>query len=97
MIDVSVRLRTIFDPASMWINTGTKTLKLFAPPVLESTHTMMQDVNNNREWKRYRNATIRLYIFQGQPRSGSLTPSDLSNDSDDDDVLPEVVMMLVVL
>jgi hypothetical protein len=72
----------------MRVNSGTKTLKLFQPPVPEPTRIPLLDVNYNREWRRYGKATLRIHIFQGQPRPGSLTPSDLSDDNED--VLPEV-------
>lgn len=85
--DMSARSRRDFDPSIMKINTGTNTLKLYEPPVPEAGRIPLQDINYNREWRRYRNATLRIHIFQGQPRPGSLTPSDLSDDNED--VLPE--------
>lgn len=84
---MSARARRDFDPSTMKINTGTHVLKLYEPPVPEPNRISLQDIYN-REWRRYRNATLRIHIFQGQPRPGSLTPSDLSDDNED--VLPEV-------
>ncbi|XP_076440309.1 uncharacterized protein LOC143279891 isoform X2 [Babylonia areolata] len=84
---LSARDRRDFDPSNMKVNTGTRTLKLFSPPVPEPSRIPLQDVNYNREWRRYRNATLRVHVFQGQPRPGSLTPSDLSDDNEE--VLPE--------
>lgn len=72
----------------MKINTGNHILKLYEPPVPDPTRLPLQDINYNREWRRYRKATLRIHIFQGQPRPGSLTPSDMSDDNED--VLPEV-------
>ncbi|XP_025108860.1 uncharacterized protein LOC112573069 isoform X2 [Pomacea canaliculata] len=84
--ELSARARRDFDPSTMKINTGTHVLKLYEPPVPEPNRISLQDIYN-REWRRYRNATLRIHIFQGQPRPGSLTPSDLSDDNED--VLPE--------
>ena len=86
--DMSARGRRDFDPSIMKVNTGTKILKLFLPPVPEPARIPLQDVNYNREWRRYHNATLKIHIFQGQPRPGSLTPSELSDDNEE--VLPEV-------
>ena len=86
--DLSARSRRDFDPSNMRVNTGTKNLKLFWPPVPEPARIPLQDVNYNREWRRYHSATLKVHIFQGQPRPGSLTPSDLSDDNEE--VLPEV-------
>ena len=90
---MSARSRRDFDPNNMKVNTGTKILKLFMPPVPEPARIPLQDVNYNRDWRRYHNATLKIHIFQGQPRPGSLTPSDLSDDNEE--VLPEVSRCLM--
>lgn len=78
----------------MFINQGTHTLQLYQPPVPEPSSIPFDDQPYQRDWERYGKngkGTLRLYIFQGQPRPGSLTPSDMS-DIDDEDTLPEVNM-----
>lgn len=73
----------------MSINQGTHTIRLFQPPIPEPNQVPLDDGPYTRDWHRYGKATLRVYVFQGQPRPGSLTPSDLS-DVDDEDTLPEV-------
>lgn len=89
--ELSARGRRDFDANIMRLNTGTKALKLFTPPVPEPARIPLQDVNYNREWRRYGKATLRIHIFQGQPRPGSLTPSDLSDDNED--LMPELAWL----
>lgn len=72
----------------MRINIGTHVLKLFKPPVPEPTSIPIDDFHYQRDWSRYGNATVKIHIFQGAPRPGSLSPSVMSDNGDD--VLPEV-------
>ncbi|KAJ8305994.1 hypothetical protein KUTeg_016539 [Tegillarca granosa] len=84
---LGLKSRANYNPSSMYINTGTHTLKLYYPPVPEPNRIPFEDLPLNRDWKRYGRSTLRLHIFQGQPRPGSLSPSDLSDDAEE--VLPE--------
>ena len=80
----------------MRLNIGTHTLKLFAPPVPEPNSIPITDSSSSSHhlrqqqalWKRYGKASVRLHIFHGQPRPGSLTPSELSDEGEE--ILPEV-------
>ncbi|XP_059151750.1 uncharacterized protein LOC131937975, partial [Physella acuta] len=85
--DLTSRERREFQATLMRINTGTHTLKLYEPPVPEPTNIPYDDLQYHRDARRYGKATVRFHVFQGQPRPGSLTPSELSDDGDD--VLPE--------
>ncbi|XP_076083618.1 uncharacterized protein LOC143054468 isoform X2 [Mytilus galloprovincialis] len=86
--DLSLRTRRNFNPNTMNINTGTHTLKLFYPPVPDSTQIPFDNRPYKSDWTRYGKASLRLHIFQGQPRPGSLTPSEESAE-DGEEVLPE--------
>ncbi|RUS83083.1 hypothetical protein EGW08_009169 [Elysia chlorotica] len=94
--DLSSRQRREFNPNLMRLNIGTHTLKLFAPPVPEPTSIPITDYSSSSShhlkqqqamWKRYGKASVRLHIFHGQPRPGSLTPSELSDEGEE--ILPE--------
>lgn len=85
--DLSVRGRRNFNPKTMQINTGTHTLRLYTPPVPDPGQVPLEEIQGNHDWRRYGKATLRIHIFQGNPRPGSLTPSDMSEDGED--VLPE--------
>ncbi|XP_050401529.1 uncharacterized protein LOC126818261 isoform X2 [Patella vulgata] len=85
--DLTARSRMEYDPSHMRINTGTHTLKLFQPPTPEASRIPFEDVAYNREWKPYGKSTLRIHIFQGVARPGSLTPSELSSDGED--TIPE--------
>ena len=85
--DISARERREFDVSHMRINTGTHTLKLYTPPVPEVSRLPLEDLSM-RDYKRYGKGTIRIHVFHGTPRPGSLTPSELSDDPEDN--LPEV-------
>ncbi|XP_046327915.2 uncharacterized protein LOC124111997 isoform X2 [Haliotis rufescens] len=84
--DLSSRERREFNPALMRINNGTHTLKLFAPPVPEASRLPLEDFSLH-DYKRYGRGSLRIHIFHGNPRPGSLTPSDISDDQEDN--LPE--------
>ena len=71
----------------MQINIGTHTLKLYQPPVPDPSQIPFDEIPSHNDWRRYKKSTIRIHIFQGNPRPGSLTPSDLSEDGEE--VLPE--------
>lgn len=71
----------------MQINTGTHTLKLYSPPVPDPSRIPFDEIPGNNDWRRYGKGTLRINIFQGNPRPGSLTPSDMSEDGEE--VLPE--------
>ncbi|XP_060559794.1 uncharacterized protein LOC132719870 isoform X5 [Ruditapes philippinarum] len=86
--NLSVKKRRTFNPNIMSINQGTHTIPLFQPPIAEPNQIPVSDQPYSRDLQRYGKATLRIYIFQGQPRPGSLTPSDIS-DVDDEDTLPE--------
>ncbi|XP_052098307.1 uncharacterized protein LOC127733070 isoform X1 [Mytilus californianus] len=86
--DLSLRTRRNFNPNTMNINTGTHTLKLFYPPVPDSTQIPFDNRPYKSDWTRYGKASLRIHIFQGQPRPGSLTPSEESAE-DGEEVLPE--------
>lgn len=85
--NLSVRGRRNFNPKTMQINTGTHTLKLYTPPVPDPGQVPLEEIPGNNDWRRYGKATLKIHIFQGNPRPGSLTPSDMSEDGED--VLPE--------
>ncbi|XP_062610172.1 uncharacterized protein LOC134271939 isoform X3 [Saccostrea cucullata] len=85
--NLSVRGRRNFNPKTMQINIGTHTLKLYLPPVPDPSRIPMDEIPGNNDWRRYGKSTLRVHIFQGNPRPGSLTPSDLSEDGEE--VLPE--------
>nr|XP_034314718.1 uncharacterized protein LOC105337942 isoform X5 [Crassostrea gigas] len=85
--NLSVRGRRNFNPKTMQINTGTHTLRLYTPPVPDPGQVPLEEIQGNHDWRRYGKATLRIHIFQGNPRPGSLTPSDMSEDGED--VLPE--------
>lgn len=85
--NLSVRGRRNFNPKTMQINTGTHTLRLYTPPVPDPGQVSLEEIQGNHDWRRYGKATLRIHIFQGNPRPGSLTPSDMSEDGED--VLPE--------
>lgn len=85
--DLSIRGRRNFNPKTMQINTGTHTLRLYMPPVPDPGQVPLEEIQGNHDWRRYGKATLRIHIFQGNPRPGSLTPSDMSEDGED--VLPE--------
>jgi hypothetical protein len=89
--DLSTKKRRTFNPNTMSINQGTHTLPLFQPPIPEPNQVPLSDQPYTRDWQRYGKATLRVYVFQGQPRPGSLTPSDLSEAEEDEDTLPEVI------
>ncbi|XP_069128656.1 uncharacterized protein [Argopecten irradians] len=84
---ITSRSRRNFNPNTMTINSGTHTIKLFYPPAAEAGQIPFEDIPTNRDWKRYGKSTLRIHIFQGEPRPGSLTPSE--NSDDGEDVLPE--------
>ncbi|KAK3090147.1 hypothetical protein FSP39_009490 [Pinctada imbricata] len=84
---LSIRSRRNFNPHNMQVNIGTHVLKLYYPPVPEANRIPFEEIPTHRDWRRYGKATLKVHIFQGHPRPGSLTPSDLSEDGDD--VLPE--------
>ncbi|KAI0225502.1 hypothetical protein LSAT2_023748 [Lamellibrachia satsuma] len=70
------------------LNTGTHQLQLFQPPVPKISAIPFRQRNFPKQWKRYGRATLRVYIFRGLPRPGSLTPSDRSEDDEDDKICP---------
>ncbi|KAL3869337.1 hypothetical protein ACJMK2_042031 [Sinanodonta woodiana] len=85
---LTVKNRRNFNPHTMSISAGTHTLTLYKPPVPESSSVPFDDAPAPKEWKRYgQKATLRIYVFEGQPRPGSLTPSELSED--EEETLPE--------
>ncbi|XP_013082308.1 uncharacterized protein LOC106067643 isoform X1 [Biomphalaria glabrata] len=85
--ELTSRERREFNPSTMRINAGTHILKLYEPPVPEPTNMPYDTLQYYKDARRYGKATVRIHIFQGQPRPGSLTPSELSDEGDD--VLPE--------
>ncbi|XP_056018546.1 uncharacterized protein LOC125668024 isoform X3 [Ostrea edulis] len=85
--NLSVRGRRNYNPKTMQINTGTHTLKLYSPPVPDPSRIPFDEIPGNNDWRRYGKGTLRINIFQGNPRPGSLTPSDMSEDGEE--VLPE--------
>ena len=85
--DLSIRGRRNFNPKTMQINIGTHTLKLYQPPVPDPSQIPFDEIPSHNDWRRYKKSTLRIHIFQGNPRPGSLTPSDLSEDGEE--VLPE--------
>ncbi|XP_022315185.2 uncharacterized protein LOC111119376 isoform X3 [Crassostrea virginica] len=85
--NLSIRGRRNFNPKTMQINIGTHTLKLYQPPVPDPSQIPFDEIPSHNDWRRYKKSTLRIHIFQGNPRPGSLTPSDLSEDGEE--VLPE--------
>lgn len=81
--DLNVRGRENFNQKTMQINTGTQTLKLYTPPVPDAGQVPLEEIPGKNDWRRYGKATLRIHIFQGNPRPGSLTPSDMSEDGED--------------
>ena len=84
-----LKKRKNFNPTTMTINQGTHTMPLFQLPMPEPGQIPLDGGPFPRDWARYGKANLRVYVFQGTPRPGSLTPSDMS-DIDDEDTLPEV-------
>ena len=89
---LSSRARRNYDPNIMRVNSGTHEIKLFYPPVPEAGRIPFEEIPIQRDWKRYGKSTLRVHIFQGNPRPGSLTPSDMSDDGEE--ILPEVINIL---
>lgn len=80
----------------MSINQGTHTIPLYEMPVPEPGQIPLDGLPHSRDWARYGKATLRVYVFQGTPRPGSLTPSDVS-DIEGEDTLPEVKGILYLI
>ncbi|XP_052257875.1 uncharacterized protein LOC127862678 isoform X3 [Dreissena polymorpha] len=83
-----LKKRKTFNPNFMSINQGTHTIPLYEMPVPEPGQIPLDGLPRSRDWARYGKATLRVYVFQGTPRPGSLTPSDVS-DIEGEDTLPE--------
>uniref|UniRef100_A0A8W8LP49 Uncharacterized protein n=1 Tax=Magallana gigas TaxID=29159 RepID=A0A8W8LP49_MAGGI len=81
--NLNVRGRENFNQKTMQINTGTQTLKLYTPPVPDAGQVPLEEIPGKNDWRRYGKATLRIHIFRGNPRPGSLTPSDMSEDGED--------------
>ena len=82
-------MRRSDDMTGLVINTGTHTLQLLQPPIPALAHIPSEDRYHPEKFTKYGQANVRIHIFQGQPRSGSLTPSV---DSDDElEILPKVI------
>lgn len=77
----------------MSVNTGTHTLKMFYPPAPDANQIPFENRPYKSDWTRYGKAALRLHIFQGQPRPGSLTPSEESEDGEE--VMPEVIYTVI--
>ncbi|XP_052774398.1 uncharacterized protein LOC128212988 isoform X3 [Mya arenaria] len=77
-----------FNPNTMSINQGTHTIPFYQLPMPEPNQIPLDGGPFPRDFARYGKATLRVYVFQGNPRPGSLTPSDVS-DIEDEDTLPE--------
>ena len=71
------------------LNTGTHQLHLFLPPVPRISSIPLHP--GTGDWQRYGRANLRIYIFRDLPRPGSLSPSDRSEDENDDDKIPPLV------
>ena len=85
-----LKKKKTFNPVTMSINQGTHTIPFFELPQPDANQIPLEtQAPYPRDWHRYGKATLRVYVFQGQPRPGSLTPSDIS-DVEDEDTLPEV-------
>ena len=55
-------------------------MKLYEPPVPEPHLIPVEAHWQPKDWQRYRQkATLRVHIFQNEPRAGSLTPSEASD------------------
>ncbi|KAK2156510.1 hypothetical protein LSH36_211g01013 [Paralvinella palmiformis] len=68
------------------INVGTHTLHLYHAPVPEIESIPLE---GRKVWQTYNKATVRINIFVSTPQPGSLTPSEAS-DEDNDDFPPAV-------
>jgi hypothetical protein len=71
------------DPQSIKIDVGTKVVDLFEPPVPDIHHIPTQPQFKARDWRPYGKATLRIHVFTGAPRPGSLTPSEASEDEEE--------------
>ncbi|XP_013420709.1 uncharacterized protein LOC106181016 [Lingula anatina] len=65
------------------VNTGTHTVLLYEPPVPETDTISLEMGWKPQGVRRFRRATLRLRLFHGKPRPGSLTPSEASDQEDD--------------
>ncbi|XP_013402348.2 uncharacterized protein LOC106167978 [Lingula anatina] len=65
------------------VNTGTHTVLLYEPPVPETDTFSLEMGWKPQGVRRFRRATLRLRLFHGKPRPGSLTPSEASDQEDD--------------
>lgn len=75
------------DPNVIDLNTGTLQLELYEPPVPEIHHIPTHAQFKARDWRPYGNsATLRVHVFLGVPRPGSLTPSEVTDDEEDNAV-----------
>jgi hypothetical protein len=90
---LSIRSRRNYNPNTMSVNTGTHTLKMFYPPAPDANQIPFENRPYKSDWTRYGKAALMLHIFQGQPRPGSLTPSEESEDGEE--VMPEVIYTVV--
>ena len=70
---------------------GTHQLPLFLPPVPRISSIPLHLGTSPGDWQRYGRASLRIYIFRDLPRHGSLSPSDQSEDENDDDKIPPLV------
>lgn len=63
------------------INVGTHTLHLYHAPVPEIESIPLE---GRKVWQTYNKATVRINIFVSTPQPGSLTPSEASDEDNDD-------------
>ena len=62
------------------VNVGTHTLRLYEAPVPQIDSIPLE---GPKAWHKYKKATVRINIFVGTPRPGSLTPSEASDEDVD--------------
>lgn len=70
------------------LNLGTHVMQLYEPPVPEADVIPLEEHWQPKEWHRYGKATLRIHVFQGTARPGSLVPSEVSED--EEEKLPQV-------
>ncbi|XP_074643635.1 uncharacterized protein LOC141900574 isoform X3 [Tubulanus polymorphus] len=75
----------------LFVNVGTKNIQLYLPPVPNPDTIPLEPHYVSKDWTRYGKADLRLHVFHNIPRPGSVTPSEVSEDEDNDSLIPPEV------
>ncbi|CAH1775471.1 unnamed protein product [Owenia fusiformis] len=74
------------DVGNLRVNTGVHTIQLYTPPIPEPHTIPLEYQHRPKDWERYGKANVRIYMFTGTPRPGSLSQSDASDDEDENTI-----------